>query len=172
MQNLTRILSVMALASGALLSTPAMAEIKIASIRLGEVFQQSPTIKAGGEKLKAEFERKKNELEAEGKRLYDDSEKFKKERDLLSSADRSKREKDLANRNVEFQQKQRQAQEDLAGRERQMFTDAQAKVDVIIQQLVKEKQLDLIVRDPVWATPAVDITDEVVKRLGTGGAAK
>ncbi|HSW13855.1 MAG TPA: hypothetical protein VLI06_13510, partial [Solimonas sp.] len=65
MRTITRILSAMTLASGALLAAmPAMAQTKVASIRAAELVQQSPQFKAGADKIKAEFDRRKNDLEA------------------------------------------------------------------------------------------------------------
>jgi outer membrane protein len=170
MRNLTRILSVMALASAALLAAPAMAaETKVLSIRAAELVQQSPQFKAGADKIKAEFDRRKNELEAEAKRFVDDAEKFKKERDMLSAADASKREKDLTTRQLDLQYKQRQFQEDFANRDRQLTTEMMAKIKGVIVQVAKEKGADLVVQDPIYATDAVDITAEVLKRLQAGG---
>lgn len=176
MQKLIRMLSVTALVGGALFSTSALAELKVASINIQAVIQLSPTFKSGMEKLKGEAERKKAELDAEGKRLFDDNERFKKERDLLSLPDRSKREKDIQGRGLDLEQKQRAAQEELNNKQRQVMVDAKAKVDAVIQQITKEKALDLIVVEAYYATPEVDITEEVLKRLGVTlpppGAAK
>lgn len=171
MRNVTRILSAMTLACGALLAAaPAMAQTKIASIRAAELVQQSPQFKAGADKIKAEFDRRKNELEAEAKRFVDDAEKFKKERDLLSAADLAKREKDLSSRQVDLQYKQRQFQEDFANRDRQLTTEMMAKIKGVIMQVAKERGADLVVQDPIYASESVDITAEVLKRLQASGA--
>jgi outer membrane protein len=170
MQTLTRFLSVTALASAALFAAPAFAELKIVSVDVGNVIQQSPQYKAGAEKLKAEFERRKNDLEAERKRLADDAEKYKKERDLLSAADASKREKDLTTRNLDLQYKQRQFQEDLGTRDRQLTQEMSQKIKAAILAVSKEKGADLVVQDPIYASATVDITDEVLKRLQAPGA--
>ncbi|MDM4770948.1 OmpH family outer membrane protein [Solimonas sp. SE-A11] len=170
MRNFTRIISVMALASAAVLAVPAMAaDGKVLSIRAAELVQQSPQFKAGADKIKAEFDRRKNELEAEAKRFVDDAEKFKKERDVLSAADASKREKDLTTRQLDLQYKQRQFQEDFANRDRQLTTEMMAKIKGVIVQVAKEKGADVVVQDPIFAADSVDITAEVLKRLQAGG---
>jgi len=170
MRNLTRFLSVMALASGALLAaTPALAQTKIASIRAAELVQQSPQFKAGADKIKAEFDRRKNDLEAEAKKFVEDAEKFKKERDLMSAADLAKREKDLSARQLDLQYKQRQFQEDFANRDRQLTTEMMAKIKGVIVQVAKERGAELVVQDPIYAADSVDITAEVLKRLQAGG---
>ncbi|MGH8430242.1 MAG: OmpH family outer membrane protein, partial [Solimonas sp.] len=147
MRNITRLLSAITLASSALLvALPAAAQTQIASIRAAELVQQSPQFKAGAEKIKAEFDIRKNSLEAEAKKFVEDAEKFKKERDLLSAADLAKREKDLSARQVDLQYKQRQFQEDFANRDRQLTTDMMTKIKGVIVQVAKEKGADLVVQ--------------------------
>src|SRR3546814_13193040 len=58
------------------------------------------------------FERRQNDLEAEAKKLQDDGQAFQKEADMLASADRAKKEKDLTTRRIDLESKGRQLQED------------------------------------------------------------
>lgn len=145
----------------------AAAELKIASIRSAELILQSPLYKAGQDKMKAEFDKRQKDLEADGKKFQDDVKKFQKEADLLSPADRAKQEKDLGSRQVDLSYKQRQLQEDVQNRDRQLTQEMQAKIKDVITQVAKDKGLDLVVQDPVYATSAVDITDDVLKKLQT-----
>jgi outer membrane protein len=115
--------------------------------------------------MKAEFDRRKSDLEAEGKKFQDDVKKYQKEGDAMSSADRAKTEKDLQSRQVDLQYKQRQFQEDLQNRDRQLTADMTSKIKTVIETVAKEKGIDLVVQDPVYASPAVDITTEVLKKL-------
>lgn len=140
---------------------------KIASIRAAELVLQSPQYKTGQDKMKTEFEKRSKDLEAEGKKLADDVKKFQKEADLLSAADRAKQEKDLNTRQIDFTYKQRQFQEDVQNRDRQLTQDMRAKIQEVIVAYAKEKSYDLVVQDPVFATGAVDITDAVLKKLQT-----
>lgn len=142
------------------------ADLKIAAIRSAELILQSPQYKTGQDKMKQEFEKRSKDLETEGKKLQDDVKKFQKEADLLSAADRAKQEKDLNTRNIDFNYKQKQFQEDVQSRDRQLTQDMRAKIQEVIVQVSKEKGYDLVVQDPVFASAAVDITDEVLKKLG------
>lgn len=174
MMHMTKhFLAIATLACSALLATPAalaQAQAKIVSIRAAELVQQSPQFKAGAEKMKQEFDRRKTEIEADAKRFVEDAQKFQKEADLLSAADRAKREKDLNTRRVDLEYKQRQFQEDFAARDRQLTTEMMAKIKGVIVQVAKEKGADLVIQDPVWSSETIDITDDVLKRLqATGG---
>jgi outer membrane protein len=158
-----------AVAGAALLfSGAAAAELKIASIRATELVAQSPQFKAGADKMKAEFDKRKNDLEAEAKKFQEDVKKYQKDGDAMSGADRAKTEKDLKSRQVDLQYKQTQFQEDLQNRDRQLTADMTSKIKSVIEAVAKEKGIDLVVQDPVYASSAVDITSEVLKRLQAG----
>ena len=153
-----------------LASVATAADAKIATIRVGDVVQQSPQFKAGADKIKAEFDRRKNDLEADVKKFQADAAKYQKEGDLMSPADRAKTEKDLTARQVDLQYKQRQFQEDFQNRDRQLTADMMGKIKTVIEQVARERGVDAVLQDPVFNTPAVDITDEVLKRLQASAA--
>lgn len=138
---------------------------KIGAIRTADVVLQSPQFKAGAERMKAEFERRRNELEAGARKFQEDVEKFQREADLLSAADRAKREKELNTRRIDLGYQQRQLQEDMANRDRELTEEMRARINDVIVQVARERGFDLIVQDPAFATEAVDITADVLKRL-------
>lgn len=138
---------------------------KIGAIRTADVVLQSPQFKSGAERMKAEFERRRNELEAGARKFQEDVEKFQREADLLSAADRAKREKELNTRRIDLGYQQRQLQEDMANRDRELTEELRARINEVIVQVARERGFDLIVQDPAFATEAVDITADVLKRL-------
>ncbi len=155
-----------ALAAAMTAATPALAQdMKILAIRSSELVQQSPQFKAGQDKMKQEFERRANDLEAEAKKLAEDIKSFQKEAELLSAADRAKKEKDLNTRKIDFEYKSRQFQEERTNRERQLFTEMMGKIKGVIEAVAKEKGATLVIENPVYAADGYDITDEVLKRL-------
>jgi outer membrane protein len=169
MKNLMLPLAGVVLTAAALAVPAAHAQsAKIGAIRTADVVLQSPQYKASAEKMKQEFDRRRNDLEAEAKKLEDDLKKFQREADLLSAADRAKTEKDLNTRRIDFGYKQRQFSEDMSNRDRQLTQEMRSKINDVILAVAKEKGYDLIVQDPAYAAEAVDITDEVLKRLKAG----
>jgi outer membrane protein len=173
MKVLNQTLTAAAIGAVALtLSGAALADNKIATIRVTDVVQQSPQFKAGADKIKTEFDRRKNDLEADLKKFQADAGKFQKEADVMSPADRAKSEKDLTARQVDLQYKQRQFQEDFKTRDQQLTTDMMNKIKTVIEAVARERGVDAVLQDPVFSTPAVDITDDVLKRLQAGTAAK
>lgn len=162
-----QIFSAVLLLAGALLAAaPASAQaMRIATIRSTELVQSSPQFKAGQDKMKAEFERRATELEAEAKKLAEDIKNFQKSSDLLAAADRAKQEKDLNTRKIDFEYKSRQFQEERTTRERQLFADMMTRIKSVIEAVAKERGIDLVVENPVYAAPSVDITADVLTRL-------
>ena len=154
----------------ALISAPALAAaqgVKVGAIRTSDVVLQSPQFKAASEKMKAEFERRRNELESSAKKFQEDVEKFQKEADLLSAADRAKQENDLNTRRIDLGYQQRQLQEDVQNRDRELTEEMRGKIANVIEEVAKGGGYDLVVQDPAFASDAVDITDEVIAKLKT-----
>lgn len=161
-----KFLAALLVALAAAMALPVHAQtVKIGAIRTADVVLQSPQFKSGADRMKAEFERRRNELEASAKKFQEDVEKFQKEADLLPAADRATREKNLSERRIDLGLQQRQLQEDMSNRDRELTQDMRSKINDVIMQVAKEQGYDLIVQDPAFASDAVDITEEVLERL-------
>jgi outer membrane protein len=173
MRNLMNPMFGLLLAStAALCSTSVLAEVKIGTLRGNDLVQQSPQYKSASERMKAEFEKRAGDLEAELKKLQEDAKKFQKEADLLSPADRARQQKDLDTRKIDFDYKSRQFEEDRTNRQRQLLSDMMASIRAVIEDVARQKALDLVINDPVFAAPSIDITGDVLKRLQAGPAGK
>ena len=144
----------------------AHAEIKIIVVRSADVVRESPQFKAAETKMKAEFEKRKNDLEAQAKAFSDDLKTYQRDGDTMTPDQRAKKEKDLNARQVDIQFAQRKFQEDLANRDRELTQDMMNKIKDVITQVAKEKNADLVLQDPIYSSPAVDVTADVLKRLG------
>jgi outer membrane protein len=157
-------LSVLAAAMAAFAGV-AHAEMKIASVRVDEVILQSDTFKAARDKFNGEFEKRKKDLESQIKQFQDDAKKYERDKDIMSPDERAKKEKDLTSRQVDLQYAQQKFNDDAGQRDREFQKELVGKLKDAIDAVAKEKGLDLIVRDPLYATPSTDITDEVLKRM-------
>lgn len=169
MRTIPRILSAVALFI--LTVGSASAELKIITIRAGELVQASPVFKTGQAQIKTEFEKRKTDLEGEARKLGADFEKFKREADVMSSEARAKAEKELSTRKVDFEYKQRQFGEDFQKRDRELSEKLMNNIKEVVIQIAKEQGADVVLQDPVYAAAGVDVTDQVIKRLQAGAAA-
>lgn len=163
MRNLHKLFGAMALfllSAGA-----AQAELKIVTIRAGDIVQASPLFKSGQGQIKAEFEKRKADLEVEARKLGDDVKKFQREADVMSSDARAKTEKDLQTRKIDFEYKQRQFGEDFQKRDRELTEKLMNNIKQVVVEIAKEQKADIVLQDPVYAGPGIDVTDLVIKRL-------
>lgn len=141
---------------------------KIAVVRSADVVRDSAQFKAAESKMKGEFEKRKNDLEAQAKAFGDDVKAYQRDGDTLSADQRAKKEKDLNARQVDLQFAQRKFQEDLANRDRELTQDMMSKIKTVIVAISKEKGISLVVQDPVYSDDSIDITADVLKRLNAG----
>ena len=168
-----RILAAAALAALAVFVAPTTAlaaDAKVAVVRFDDAVRASPQYKVADQKMTAEFQKRKTDLENQSKQFESDVEKFKRDRVTISPDAGAKTEKDLAARQVDLSQAGRKFQEDAQTRQRELTNEVIGKVRDAVVAVAKEKGLDVVVADPVYANTSFDITDDVVKKLG--GAAK
>lgn len=155
----------------ALFAAPAAAETKIAAISAPLLLRDAPQVRAADQKLKAEFQKREDELKAEGKKLEDDIGRFRREADTMSPQQRTSAQNDLNTRKTNFDLKQRQFGEQAQARNGELQRDVLDKINRAIEEVAKEKGLDLVVRDPAFARAELDITGDVLKKLASMEAA-
>lgn len=152
-------------------ATPAvaqtLAQAKIAAISTSGLLREAPQIKVADKKLKAEFEKRETELQAERKKFEDDFKKAQREADAMSPQQKAAAEKDLFSRRSDLDLKQRQFGEQVQARNQELQRDVLEKINRAIDEVAKEKGLDLVIRDPAFAANGLDITGDVLKKLAT-----
>ena len=148
-------------------SAPAAAESKIAVINAPVLLRDAPQVQAADARFKAEFQKREDELKSEAKKLSDDDKKFQREGDTLSAQQRANTAKDLYTRKTDFELKQRAFAEQAQARNSELQREVLEKVNQAIVEVSKEKGLDVVVRDPAFANPALDITADVLAKLAT-----
>ena len=161
----TRSLSAALVLAALAFAAPATAEVRIAVISAGELVQGSPQFKKAEEDMREEFEKRAKKLQGDAQSLAEDIEKFKRDADIMSSADRARREKELNTRRIDQQYAEQQFKEDLAKRRQELFNKVLADISEVIQSVAKDGKYDLVVQDPVYAVDKIDITPTVLKRL-------
>jgi len=83
----------------------------------------------------------------------------------MSEADRTRKERDLANLNRDFQRMQREFREDLNSRRNEELASIQERANKVIKEMAEAEKYDLIVSDAIYASPKIDITERVLKAL-------
>lgn len=141
------------------------AESKIGYVNTERIFRDSPLSQKAQKKLEKEFAAREQDLQKQIKQARDLQTNLEKESLTMSEAERSKRERELANMNREIQRSQREFREDLNQRKNEEFAGIHERARKTILDIAKREDFDLIVENAVYASSRVDITDKVLKAL-------
>jgi outer membrane protein len=143
----------------------AAAEGKLGYINLQRVSNEAPQAQRAMKKIKAEFEKRDQDLQKMGKQLQGMQEKLEKEGMTLSESERRTREREFGDLNREFQRRQREFREDLSVRQNEELASLYETVNKVIRKIAETEKYDLIVQEAVYYSPAIDITPKVIKAL-------
>jgi len=142
-------------------------EIKIGVVDTERVLAESAPALRALKKIEKEFLPRDQELKkmaSQAKALQDILEKDGK---TMPEADRRSKERDLATLNREYQRAQRQMREDLSLRQNDEVAALQLTATKAIQVIAETEKYDLILplRDLVYRSQRIDITEKVIKAL-------
>ncbi len=129
--------------------------------------ESAPALRAL-ERIKAEFAKRESELAGmadQARRIHAELEKGGI---TMAEADRKRRERTLQEMDQEFQRKKRSFDEDLAERRNRSMLEITEQADKAIRAVAQREKFDLIMREAVFASPRIDITDKVIAELGGG----
>ena len=85
----------------------------------------------------------------------------------MSEAERVRRQRELADQDRELQRKQREFTEDLNQRNFEERAKIADKANIALKQVAEQKKLDIIIQDPLYAAPKIDVTDDILKALNS-----
>lgn len=143
-------------------------DLKIGYVNAERVLREATPAKAAQAKLEAEFKKRESELNETGERLRGAMDKLEKEGPTLAEAERSRRQRDLAEQERDFQRKRRELLEDLNQRKNEELAAVSERATRVIKQIYESEKYDLILQEVVFAGPRVDITKKVIDALNAG----
>jgi Skp family chaperone for outer membrane proteins len=154
---------------------PFPAGAKVAYVNLQQIASLSGEGKISTAKVQALMQKKQTEAATKSKALADAQAKLAQTGALMSDAARAQLEKDIERMNVEGQRFQQDAQAEINELSQQLQNDFQQKLFPVLEQLVKERDLHLLLSAAdagvVAANPGIDLTLEAVRKLDTMPAA-
>lgn len=148
-----------------LVSSVAMADMKIGFVNTERVFREAPIAIAAQKKLEKEFAPRDAELQKMAKQARDLQSQLEKGSAMLSDNDRRNKERDLANINREYQRILREFREDLNVRRNEELTKVQDRARKAIQSYGESEKYDVILEDAIYFSPKIDITDHIIHML-------
>ena len=139
---------------------------RIGYVDMKRLLDNAPQVQAGRNALQREFAQRDSELKAQEQRLAQMEERQRREAALLPKdvADARQLEIDTVRRSIDrLRGKLREDLNARAGEELRLRWD---EVHDVVVEFARENQYDLVVESPViYASAAIDITDEVLDRL-------
>lgn len=159
-------------ASLVLAAGSAAAASGVAVVQSGPLVRNSPQYASAKAQMKAEFEKRHDALQAKEQKLAQDFQAFQKNAEVMTPGERTKQQEALVNRRNDLMQQEQKFQEDFQQRDQQLTKQLMDQIKSVVEQVAKSDGYDLVVQDPVYASPKLDITDQVLARLKQNSAGR
>ncbi|MFC7299419.1 OmpH family outer membrane protein [Herminiimonas aquatilis] len=140
-------------------------EMKIGVVSTERIFREAAPYKAAQVKIEQEFSKRQKELQDLANRLKTMADKLDKDAAVLSDSDRTKRQRELAEVDKDFQRTQREFKEDLNQRRNEEMANVIDRTNKVIKQIAEAEKYDIVLQEAVYISPRIDITDKVLKAL-------
>jgi outer membrane protein len=158
-------LALVTLAATAMPLGAAQAQAKIGVVNVARLLQEAPQAQAAQQSLENEFAARRRDLENQQKDIKAREEKLQKDGAVMAEAERRNAEKALRDGQRELARKQNEFLEDLNVRRNEALGQLQRTVLQEVQTYAKGAGFDVVVADALYASPAVDITGQVLSAL-------
>ena len=151
-----------------LIAGSAIADTKIGFVNTEKLLREAPISLTAQKKLEKEFSSREQDLQKVTKQARDLQTQLDKDGVTMSETERKNKERDLANLNREFQRQSREFREDLNLRRNEELGHIQERARKVIVDIGKTEKYDIIIEQAaVYVDPKSDITDRVMKALGS-----
>ena len=141
------------------------ADLKIGFVQTERIFREAAPAQKSQRKLEKEFAERDASLQKMAKQTQDLQNQLTKDGATMSESERSRKERDLASMNRDFQRLQREFREDLNTRRNEELAAVQERANKVIKELAEAEKFDLILQDAIYAGPKIDITERILKAL-------
>lgn len=160
--------SVAAAAQGASPTVGTGNTTRIAYVSNERIIREAVPAKAAEAKITAEFSRREKDLSDMAQRLKGMADRFERDSAGMPEPERSRRQRELAEGDRDFQRRQREFREDLNQRRNEELTAVIDRANRAIRQIAEASGYDLVVQDGVYVSSRIDITPQVLKALESG----
>jgi outer membrane protein len=143
---------------------------KLGFVSLDRILRDSVPAKAAQSKLEAEFSKRQKDLQDTGARLKASADRFDKDSPVLSESDRTRRQRELADLDKDFQRRQREFNEDINQRKNEELAAVVDRANRVIRQIAESEKYDIVFQDAVYVNPRIDMTEKVLKALNAAPA--
>lgn len=143
------------------------AEVKIGFVNAIRVMDEAPQLEKASKALDAEFSRRKRQLVNARNELRKLEEDFQKNSAIMSEATARNKDREIRDKKRDLKRQQEEIGEDFNIRRSEELGKVQKVIIEVIQDIAKRESYDFILSEGVvWASKQVDITDQVLNKLG------
>lgn len=144
------------------------ADIKIAYVNTVKVIEEAPQSKSALKKLEAEFRPRDKKLIELRTKIKSAEDRLEKDALVMKDSERRQTERDLLTSKRNLRRATQEFREDYNLRRNEELASLQKLVSKVIIGIAKKEKYDLVVHEgTMYASSRIDITDIVLRRLGT-----
>ncbi len=145
---------------------PAWADIKVGFVNTPEVVERAPQAEAATRRLQLEFADRDRQLASDQERLKRMEEQLLRAATTMSDDERARLEREVISVQRDVRRSTEEFTEDFNLARNREYAELQRLVANAITELAEERGYDLILESGVvYASGAVDITEDVIERL-------
>ena len=134
------------------------------------VFKEANSVKVTQQRLQQEFAAREKVLVDQGTAVRAMGEALDRDAPTLSESVRVNRQRQLAERDLEFQRARRTMQEDLDTRTNEERARLMEQINLVVKQIAEAEKFDLVLQQAVYFNPKNDLTSKVIQILNAQGA--
>jgi len=141
-------------------------EARIVVVNVERLLSESQRAQALAARIDAEFAPRRQQIQAEVRRLRELSDKLGQDASNLSDREHLARSREIGDLERTVRRDQAILQEDLIERKMQERSRMAERINEIIAAMRARQGIDLVLTRTIWHRPAIDITDKVAQELG------
>ncbi len=146
--------------------------LRIGAVDFGRLIDQSPQARLATEALQEEFAPRQREIAALQRSLQEKQETYQRDSAIMGETERLNLEREITAEQRDMQREQTAFIEDMDIRRNAELTRVQEALIQEVQIYSRAAGYDLVVANPLYHGSAVDITEEVLRRLEADFAAE
>jgi len=150
-----------------LLANAAFAELKIAVVNVQRAIGETEEAKAAITKIEADFGADQNELRKLNTDINQMQEKFVKDSEVMSDAEKRKLQKEIEDKQMDYQFKANKLQKAVNERQQDIINQMAPKLEAVLKDIIAREKYDIVLhrQNVLHVDPSLDITAQVTEAL-------
>lgn len=157
--------------------TPAHAEITMVVVDVGRAIHEINEGKTADARLQAMYKDRKAQIDGMKAKFDAMQADYQKQQMILNDESRRQKEEELSAAYMQLQQAVGQSEQDMQEANQNAMATLAGKMNTVVSGIAKERNYTIVVQSGeasavLWASPTIDITDEVIKRYNAQNPGK